>query len=162
MSKNRWALVCTVVHSLGETFPHQQVLTFEDEKEAIWYAASLLCENDERVTRDGDGVYRYNGQHWTAAQLIVEWRETNLDTELFHIWEVIEVSTGDVVDAMVDSISQGCGGCDTPGCVEFTVESTLKAALQELVDALERHGDFHDGTRVSKAIENANDCLRGV
>lgn len=88
---SKWALVCTIGDNLGENFPHQQVLVFEDEKEAIWYAANLLCENDERVERTGNGIYRYKDQHWTAAQLIVEWRETNLDTELFHIWEVVEV-----------------------------------------------------------------------
>lgn len=105
--KNRWALVSTVGNNLGENFPHQQVLTFENEKEAIWYAANLLCEHDEGVTREGNGIYRYKGQHWTAAQLIVEWRETNLDTELFHIWEVVEVSTGDVVDALVSEKGSG-------------------------------------------------------
>lgn len=93
MSKSRWALVSTASDNLGENvFPHQQVLTFENEKEAIWYAANLLCEHDEGIARDGNGIYSYKKQRWTAAQLIVEWRETNLDDAgLFHIWEVIEV-----------------------------------------------------------------------
>lgn len=96
MIKKRWALVCTASDNLGEAvFPHQQVLTFENEKEAIWYAANLLCEHDEGVERGGAGIYLYKGQYWTAAQLIVEWRETNLDdTGLFHIWEVVEVPAG--------------------------------------------------------------------
>lgn len=163
MSKNRWALVCTVGNNLGENFPHQQVLTFGNEKEAIWYAANLLREHDESVDEVRDGIYRYKGQHWTAAQFIVEWRETNLDTELFHIWEVVEVSTGDVVDALIDSIGQGCCGCggklgEDGGCQTCI----LKDSVRELIYAIGRMGDFHEGSRVSNAIEKVNDFLRGA
>jgi hypothetical protein len=45
------------------------------------------------VTNEGNGIYGFDGQHWTAAQVIVQWREEHLENEYFHIWEVTEMPT---------------------------------------------------------------------
>jgi hypothetical protein len=120
MSKKRWALVSTIGHNLGDSFPVNKVLTFENEQDAIFHAVNLLCENTMEVTREGNGIYGYDGQHWTAAQAIVQWREDHLENEYFHIWEVIEMPT--YQDILEEFSGKGCGGCDTPGCTDNEAE----------------------------------------
>jgi hypothetical protein len=73
---------------MGEDFPSFKVLLFDTEQDAYKYAANLLCEYADCVARCGNGIYEYDGQHWTAAQLVVNWSETNLEAEdYFHVYE---------------------------------------------------------------------------